>query len=134
MVATVEGTDSSRARRRTFALEEASRVERRLVEAAASRHIVNYFRHLPVPDSVNLLDKRYIDFCIESNICDAVDAAYDAMRARGIMQSSCGDGTIGEDVRFVVRLLRDIRLKCVPQEFSAGMLLMHLEILEGLSF
>lgn len=134
MIASVCGGVNARANRKAFAAEQNGLAERRLLEASVARHIVNYFRDLPVPPSVNLLDGRYISMCVDSNVCDAVDAAYMAMRSKGVLQGSCGDGTIGEDVRFVVRLLRDIRLKCVPQEFSAGMFLMHLEILEGLSF
>jgi hypothetical protein len=131
MIAAAGGGVSSKARSK---VESAGRAERSFIEMSAAKHIVSYFRDLPVPSGVNLVDKRYVGMCVESNICDAVDMAYKCMKSRGSHQGSCGDGTIGEDVRFVVRLLRDIRLKCVPQEFSAGILLMHLEIMEGLSF
>lgn len=134
MVAQARGVTSASASKKAFLAERNGMNERRLLEASVGRHILNYFRGIPVPPSVNLLDRRYISMCLESNICDAVDAAYKSMESKGVFQNSCGDGTIGEDVRFVVRLLREIRLNCVPQEFSAGIFLMHLEIVEGLSF
>lgn len=108
--------------------------ERSFVESAARRHIANYFRDVPVPEGFDVTEQKYVDMCVQSNICDAVDMAYESLRRKGILQAACGDGTIGEDVRFVVRLLKEIRLKCIPQEFSAGVMLMHLEIVEGLSF
>lgn len=134
MIAAGRGGVSAQARRRAACAVEASRAERSFIEISAARHIVSYFRDLSVPPEVNLVDKKYVNLCIDSNICDAVDSAYKSMRSKGMLQESCGDGTIGEDVRFVVRLLREIRIKCIPQEFSAGILLMHLEIMEGLSF
>lgn len=114
--------------------EEVQRIDRLLAEAAALKSIASYFRGLPLPPEANIADKRYIDMCVDSDICSAVDMAYETMREKGILQSSCGDGTIGEDVRFVIRLLKDIRAKCIPQEFSAGIMLMHLELVEGMSF
>lgn len=134
MTAVKEKERSSKPGRRPKSHEETQRIDRLLVEAAALKSIANYFRGAPVPPDVNIADKRYIDMCVESDICSAVDMAYDTMRKNGILQASCGDGTIGEDVRFVIRLLKDIRTKCIPQEFSAGIMLMHLEILEGMSF
>lgn len=128
------GVSSTLPRRKVRCAEEVGRAERSILEVSAAKHIVNYFRGLAVPEGVKLFDKRYVDMCVDSNICDAVDLAYKSMRSSGVHQGSCGDGTIGEDVRLVVRLLREIRIKCIPQEFSAGILLMHLEIMEGLSF
>lgn len=133
MIVSSGGSADLQARRRMKASEGAIK-DRLSLERCAARHIMNYFRDLPVPDGVDLGDKRYIGLCVDSNICDAVDSAYKVMLSKGVLQSTCGDGTIGEDVRFVIRLLKEIRSKCVPQEFSAGIFLMHLEILEGLSF
>jgi len=114
--------------------DEIRAVEQRRLERAAKAYISNYFLGISTPPEVDLHDKRYIDMCLNTTISDAAPAAYKAMKANGRMQASCGDGTIGEDVRFVIGLLKGIRYKCVPQELSAGMLLMHLEIVEGLRF
>ena len=109
-------------------------VDRIVEERRAASQISNYFSDLHVPEHIDLHSKRYVGMCVDTTICDAVDAAYRAMRANGRLQSSCGDGTMSEDIRFVIRLLKGIRAKCVSQEFSAGILLMHLEIVEGITF
>jgi hypothetical protein len=109
-------------------------VERRKQEALAATHIESYFSTFEVPLDIDLTSKKYIDICIDLNICVAVDMSYKAMKSCGRMQKTCGDGTIGEDVRLVLKLLKGIRAKCVPQELSAGILLMHLEILEKIPF
>lgn len=133
MIAASGGVADPKARRKFRASEEVVR-DRAVLERCAARHIKNYFHDLPVPEGVDLSDSRYVGICVDSNICDAVDSAYKAMSSKGVMQAACGDGTIGEDVRFVIRLLKGIRAKCIPQEFSAGIFLMHLEILEGMKF
>lgn len=125
---------AQKAARKSKASEDRHLGEVAKLEAAAARHISNYFRGMDLPASVNLRDRRYIEMCVGVNICDAVDAAYKSMRQSGLMQHICGDGTMSEDIRFVIRLLKEIRAKCVPQEFSAGIFLMHLEIVEGLRF
>ena len=134
MIAVKDKKHSPKAARRPKSPEEVQQIDRFLAESAALKSIASYFRGLSLPSEANIADKRYIDMCVDLDICSAVDMAYEAMRNKGIFQSSCGDGTIGEDVRFVIRLLKDIRTKCIPQEFSAGILLMHLEIVEGISF
>jgi hypothetical protein len=108
--------------------------ERRKQEALAAGYIRSYFSGFEVPPGVDLKSKRYVDLCLDVDICGAVDRAYRCMRACGRMQSTCGDGTMGEDIRLVLRLLRGIRASCIPQEFSAGILLVHLEVLEGIQF
>lgn len=126
--------DDPRAKRKARAKEEAKVLDRRILSSAAMRHISNYFSGLDVPDCVDLYSDRYIEMCLELDTSQAVDAAYKAMRDQSRFQSSCGDGTMGEDIRLVIRLLKGIRAKFVPQEFSAGILLMHLEIVEGIRF
>jgi hypothetical protein len=108
--------------------------ERRRQEALAVGYITSYFSAFEVPADIDLKSRRYIDLCLDSDICSAVDSAYKSMKSCGRMQGSCGDGTIGEDVRLVLKLLKGIRASCVPQELSAGILIMHLEILEKIPF
>jgi hypothetical protein len=115
-------------------LESRAAAERRRQEALAVGYIASYFSAFEVPSEVDLKSRRYVDLCLDSDICSAVDKAYQSMKSCGRMQGACGDGTIGEDVRLILRLLKGIRAGCVPQEFSAGILLMHLEILEGIPF
>jgi hypothetical protein len=132
MVALVER--ESLAAKRARIAEETLALGRIRSEQNVRRHILQYFSDVQVPAGVDILSRRYLDMCLESDTCGAVDAAYRSMKAQNRFQGSCGDGTMGEDVRLVIRLLKGIRAKCVPQEFSPGILLMHLEILEGIQF
>lgn len=108
--------------------------ELRILENSVPRHIQNYFEGENLPFKIDARNPRYVDLCIRTGICEAADMAYKAMAESGRFGSSCDDGTIGEDILLVIEILRKIRSKCVPQEFSAGLLLMHLEILEGIKF
>jgi hypothetical protein len=108
--------------------------DRKRLEGAVRLHISRYFEDRHVPDVVDIHDMRYVDLCIGINICDATDAAYKAMARTERFCKSDLDAPIAEDVRLVIGILRTIRTRCIPQEFSAGILLMHLEILEGIPF
>lgn len=114
--------------------EEQRLNEIRRKERAATHYISSYFAGVEVPEHFDILSRKYVEMCVNMNICDAVDAAYAALKSSGRLQSECGDGTISEDVRFMIKTLKLLRKKCIPQEFSAGILMMHLEILEGMSF
>lgn len=120
--------------KRAKAVEAMDSADKATLEKLVPRHISSYFKGVEVPKDVDLRDHRYVDLCIRTGICEAVDMAYAAMGESGRFLGQRGDGTIGEDVEFVIAILRGIRARCVPQEFSAGMLLMHLEILEGFKF
>jgi hypothetical protein len=104
-----------------------------LLGGMVATYIDNYFKDKPVPEDVNLFSPKYIKMCLEMNICTAVDMAYEAMAKSGLFDSDSADNAIEPDVRLVIGILRRMK-PLVPQEFSAGMLLMHLEILEGLTF
>lgn len=106
---------------------------RHLIEETARRHIENYFKDKAVPEGVDLFSPKYINMCIEMNICKAADMAYEAIARCGLMGEDSGDNAIEPDVKLVIGILRRMK-PLVPQEFSAGMLLMHLEILEGVVF
>lgn len=104
---------------------------RRELERIVALYIVNYFRDKEIINSSNLISPKYIDMCINTNICDGVDRAYKAIEKSGRFDTSSSDHSIGEDIRFVIKTLGQIK-KFVPQEFSAGILLMHLELIEGI--
>lgn len=108
--------------------------ERARMEKAAPAYISSYFSGIALPESVDLASKRYVDMCVDLDICRATDIAYKAIAKSGRFDVSCKEGKIADDVRMVIDILRLIRIKCVPQEFSAGIMLMHLEFLEGMSF
>lgn len=104
-----------------------------LLKGVVAVYIENYFKDKSVPEEVNLFSPKYINMCLEMNICDAVDMAYESMATSGLFDADSEDNAIEPDVRLVIGILRRMK-PLVPQEFSAGMLLMHLEILEGVIF
>lgn len=103
------------------------------LERTVSRYIENYFKDKAVPEGVDLFSPKYINMCISMDICKAADTAYEAIARCGLMGENSGDNAIEPDVKLVIGILRRMK-PLVPQEFSAGMLLMHLEILEGVVF
>ena len=95
-------------------------------------YILNYFNDKNIFNE-ELISPKYIDLCIDTNICDGVDKAYLAMEKSGKFDTNSSEHMISEDIRFVIKTLNNIK-KFVPQEFSAGVLLMHLEFVEGIKF
>jgi len=105
-------------------------IDRRDLERIIAIYIVNYFQDKNVYISKMILPK-YIDLCIKTDICMGVNAAYKAMKKSGKFEVSSSEHSISEDIRYVIKTLGQIK-KFVPQEFSAGILLMHLEFIEGI--
>lgn len=118
---------------REFESIEQEGIDRDELERIVSLYISNYFNDKEVPFHIDIFSPKYIDMCISTNICDAVDKAYKAMEICGKFDTASSDHTIAEDIRFVIKTLAQIK-KFVPQEYSAGILLMHLEIIEGVPF
>lgn len=108
-------------------------VDRRELQKIVPFYISNYFRDKDLICDVDLLSPKYIDLCIDMDICRGVDIAYSAIEKSGRFETSSSEHSISEDIRFVIKLLGQIK-KFVPQEFSAGILLMHLEFVEGIKF
>lgn len=108
--------------------------ERRFLERFIPSHISNYFNGLDLPEGFDPCDRKYVNLCLETNICDAADFAYEAIAKSGRFKSTCQEGMVAEDVLLVIGILRSIRMKAIPQEFASGILLMHLEFLEGIKF
>jgi hypothetical protein len=105
--------------------------ERARLFRASPTHISSYFEGVPVPVGIDLHSERYIEMCANTTICEATKIAYKAIARSGRFKVCCLESGIADDVRMVIGILRGIKRKCIPQEFSAGIMLMHLEILEG---
>lgn len=103
--------------------------DRREMRRIATGFILRYFAGKDVPQDA-ITEDRYLDMVVDTNICDGVDRAYEAMARSGKFRSSEDEHVIGEDIRYVIKTLRQIR-RVVPAEFAAGVLLMHLEFVEG---
>jgi hypothetical protein len=108
-------------------------VDRAELERIVSIYITNYFREKNIPINTDLICPKYIDLCISMDICRGVDIAYSAIEKSGKFETSSSEHSISEDIRFVIKTLGQIK-RFVPQEFSAGILLMHLELVEGMQF
>ena len=108
-------------------------VDRAELERIVSIYITNYFRDKNIPYYLDLISPKYIDLCITMDICKGVDMAYEVIDKSGKFETSSSEHSISEDIRFVIKTLAQIK-RFVPQEFAAGILLMHLEFVEGMKF
>lgn len=119
---------------RSKSTEEIHLAERRLLERSIPRHISRFFSNFTIPAEIDVCHPKYVSLCLETNICDAVDLAYEVMSKSGRYKTECPDGMLADDILCVIGVLRHMRLLSVPQEFSPGILLMYLEIVEGIPF
>lgn len=97
----------------------------------AKFYIDRYFSALGVPESI-FSNPKYVGMCLDMDIRSAMEKAYAAMERSGRFDDEGSSHPIERDVRFVIRTLEAMS-RVVPQEFSAGMLLAHLEIVEGIA-
>lgn len=101
-------------------------------EESARFYLNRYFAPSGVPEEV-FLSQRYIDLCLRTDVLSGTQRAYGAMEGVAKFADSEENAhSVSKDVRFVVKIL-DKMSRVVPQELSMGMLLAHLEIIEGLN-
>lgn len=84
-----------------------------------------------IVDSRILNLEYYTNLIFNTNVCDGIDKSYEIMAENNF---KVGEGTasgIPEDVRYVINALKGMK-RIVPQEFLGGVLLMQLELIEGL--
>lgn len=74
---------------------------------------------------------KYLDMCVSTDICSGMDRAYQAMERSGKFAEDGSTHPIERDIRWVVNTLQ-VMSRIIPKEFSTGILLMHLEIIEGI--
>lgn len=111
---------------------EENSLSREDLVAIVKKYISSYFEDKNISPDVDLYSSRYIDFCLDCDICKAVDKVYCSIEKSGKFEIVSSEHSISEDIRFVIKTLGQIKKQHVPQEFSAGILLMHCEILEGI--
>lgn len=100
-------------------------------EESARFYLKRYFSPLGVPEEI-YLSRRYVDLCLNTDVLSGTERAYGAMEGHEKFMDSVDNAhSVSKDVRFVVKVL-DRMSRLVPQELSMGMLLAHLEIIEGL--
>lgn len=94
------------------------------------KYMYAYFEDKATAEDIEIFSKKYINKCLSEDICSAVDKAYLMMKRDGRFQENISP--IGEDVRFVIKILNKIR-RTVPKEYCAGVFLMHLDLIENIN-
>lgn len=101
-------------------------------EESARFYLKRYFNFFGVPEE-KCTSQRYVDMCLSTDVLSGTQRAYEAMAGHErFRDSEESTHSISRDVRFVVKTLA-VMSRLVPQELSMGMLLAHLEIIEGLT-
>ena len=95
----------------------------------ANFFVSNYFSTMGVPEHI-YSDPKYLEMCISTDVCSGMKMAYSAMERSGKFDEGDSSHQVERDIRWVVNTLRNMS-RFVPKEFSMGVLLMHLEIIEG---
>jgi hypothetical protein len=91
--------------------------------------IHKYFSHMGISED-RYSDPKYLEMCVSTDVCSGMDRAYRAMEKSGRFADEDSSHPIERDIRWVVKTLASMS-RIIPKEFSAGILLMHLEIIEG---
>lgn len=80
-----------------------------------------------------LLDLSYYSSLLfNTSISDGVLKAYFLIEENNfLVEKIKDDQAISEEIRYMINLIRNIQ-KIIPQEFVGGMILMHLELIEGI--
>ena len=79
-----------------------------------------------------LSDSLFVELMIKTDISNAVDKAYKIIEKNDFCCCEDNGKTLPEDITYVVSLIHKIQ-KIVPQDFVGGTLLIHLNLIEGLS-
>ena len=98
--------------------------------------IKNYFFDKKLHNGDKIKDELlelpyYTNLLIKTSFSDAIQHAYELMADNGFMQSDSSGDNFSEDVKYMLDLMKKIQY-WVPKEFVGGMILMHLELIEGI--
>jgi hypothetical protein len=108
----------------------------KLVDVSAKEYIDLFFcnRNMYCGGSINrkiLHSKNWIDLVANTNVASGVILAYKAMKNAGFKQRKKFGCT--EDILFVIDIFKQCALLGIPKCFSSGILLIYLELCEGIS-
>ncbi len=75
----------------------------------------------------------YTDLLFGTSMSDGILKAYKLIEDSNFIDvdNNFDQNSISQDIRYMINLIRNIQ-KYVPQEFVGGMILMHLELVEGI--
>ena len=68
---------------------------------------------------------------IKTTVSDGVNKAYAIMEDNNFQFSKQSGLVVEDEIKYMVKLIEKIS-KWVPQEFVGGMILMHIELIEGM--
>jgi hypothetical protein len=74
----------------------------------------------------------YITMILNTDVCNGVSAAYAMLAACDEIDCDAELGMVATDVRLVVSVLQQCSDRGIPKQFASGMLLIYLELCEGL--
>jgi cell fate (sporulation/competence/biofilm development) regulator YlbF (YheA/YmcA/DUF963 family) len=72
----------------------------------------------------------YTELLLNTNMLDGVSKAYKMIDEYNFLEENLND-SISPEIRYMIKLIERVQ-KYVPQEFVGGMILMHLELIEGM--
>lgn len=106
------------------------------IEPIIKKCIKNYFVDKKLHDGSKISDAllelpHYTDMIIKTTVSDGVNKAYEIMEDNGFVVSKQNNLITDDEIKYMVKLIEKVS-KWVPQEFVGGMILMHLELVEGM--
>lgn len=107
------------------------------VEPIIKQCIKNYFCDKFLHDgrdiSTEILELSfYSSLVFNTSVSDGVLKGYFLMEDNNFLLENQEDqNSIGGEIKYMINLIRNIQRK-IPQEFVGGMILMHLELVEGI--
>lgn len=104
---------------------------RELVKHYISSFFADKEMHYGGPISENVLHlPHYVNVVLNTDICDGVDRAHEMLSSYNL-KTDVPEGLVPEDVRLVVSVLNQCARAKIPKAFAAGIVLMYLELCEG---
>jgi len=103
----------------------------------AKQYIKHFFQDKPfhcggkIPKMM-LINEDNISMVINYDIIRSVNKAYFHLKDHEISSQSLGEVT--GDIRLVSSILQELSSANVPRQFAGGLLLMYLELIEGIEF
>ena len=85
----------------------------------------------PIPPKMMLTD-NYIKLVASSNTCNDIDRAYALLAKTGINTEAENENLVSDDVRLILQVLDQCVAARVPKCFRGGIILMYLELCEGI--
>lgn len=85
----------------------------------------------PIP-AQSLLTSKYIDFVLYVNLFVATTAVYLSMEVKDDLMSEESSSGVTDDMRWVVSFIHQATKLRVPPDFRGGLMLMYLELCEGI--